>query len=48
VRFPGVVCKCYKGAGFLAIFAGYVVGALLFLLLQKLKPSEEFQLKSLE
>jgi hypothetical protein len=36
-----------KGAGFLAIFVGYAVGAPLFLLLQKLKPKEEPQLKSL-
>lgn len=30
-----------KGAGFLAIFAGYLVGALLFLVLQKLKPQKD-------
>jgi hypothetical protein len=30
-----------KGAGFLAMFAGYLVGALLFLLLQKLKPQKD-------
>jgi hypothetical protein len=36
-----------KGAVFLAIVVGYAVGAALFLLLQKLKPKEEPQLRSL-
>jgi hypothetical protein len=36
-----------KGAAFLTIFPGYAAGAALFLLLQKLKPKEDIQLKSL-
>jgi hypothetical protein len=32
-----------KGAGFLSLFVGYAVGVPLFLLLQKLKPSQEPQ-----
>lgn len=36
-----------KGAAFLTILPGYAVGAALFLLLQKLKPKKDLQLKSL-
>jgi hypothetical protein len=36
-----------RGAAFLAIFAGYAVEAPIFLLLEKLKPKEDLQSKSL-
>jgi hypothetical protein len=36
-----------EGAGILAIPLGYAVGAVLFVLLQKLRPKEDPQLKSL-